>query len=46
MRRDGPVCVITQMSSVSCDAAHLIPKSKGDEVISEIILSDFSDALF
>ena len=29
-RRDGPACVVTEAGE--CDAAHLIPHSKGDEV--------------
>jgi hypothetical protein len=32
IQRDGPACVITQMEEEDCDAAHLIPHSKGDEV--------------
>jgi hypothetical protein len=32
MRRDGPTCVVTQERKEHCDAAHLIPWSKGDEV--------------
>jgi hypothetical protein len=30
--RDGPACVVTQVEEGRCDAAHLIPHSKGDEV--------------
>ena len=30
--RDGPQCIFTATEAVACDAAHLIPKSKGDEV--------------
>jgi hypothetical protein len=30
--RDGPVCVFTGTNGIICDAAHLLPKSKGDEV--------------
>ena len=36
--RDGNYCVITGETSEDCDAAHLIPKSKGDEVTFLIIL--------
>jgi hypothetical protein len=32
MARDGPVCVFTESPADDCDAAHLLPKSKGDEV--------------
>jgi hypothetical protein len=32
VQRDGPACVVTQADSSACDAAHLIPHSKGDEV--------------
>ena len=32
VRRDGPACVFTQVEEGACDAAHLIPHSKGDEV--------------
>ena len=32
IKRDGPTCVITQVEKDDCDAAHLIPHSKGDEV--------------
>ena len=31
-RRDGGACVVTGMGASHCDAAHLIPHSKGDEV--------------
>ena len=30
--RDGPACVFTGCLASVCDAAHLLPKSKGDEV--------------
>ena len=32
IRRDGRACVVTQEGEDHCDAAHLIPHSKGDEV--------------
>ena len=32
LRRDGPACVITEVGVRHCDAAHLIPHSKGNEV--------------
>ena len=32
VRRDGPACVVTQEEEYDCDAAHLIPHSKGDKV--------------
>ena len=30
--QDGPACVFTGLLSEFCEAAHLLPKSKGDEV--------------
>ena len=30
--RDGNRCVLTEMDALSCDAVHLLPKSKGDTV--------------
>ena len=32
IRRDGPVCVVTEGVRGDCDAVHLIPRGKGDEV--------------
>jgi hypothetical protein len=32
IRRDGHACVFTEVAEGDCDAAHLIPHSKGDEV--------------
>jgi hypothetical protein len=32
VERDGPACVVTKVSEDGCDAAHLIPHSKGDAV--------------
>jgi hypothetical protein len=32
MARDGSACVFTAVEATLCDAAHLLPKSKGDEV--------------
>ena len=32
MARDGPACVFTRFDDSVCDAAHLLPRSKGDEV--------------
>jgi hypothetical protein len=32
MNRDGELCIITRESEQFCEAAHLIPKCKGDEV--------------
>ena len=32
IERDGPVCVFTEAGGVDCEAAHLLPLSKGDEV--------------
>jgi hypothetical protein len=36
VQRDGS-CVITGQQLELCDAAHLIPRGKGDEVMSSII---------
>lgn len=40
IQRDGQ-CIITQLPAVLCDAAHLIPCYKGDEVMSTTILCDY-----
>lgn len=32
IQRDGHACVVTLAAEDLCDAAHLIPRSKGDEV--------------
>ena len=32
VQRDGPACVVTEVGEAHCDAAHLIPHSKGDGV--------------
>ncbi|KIJ97454.1 hypothetical protein K443DRAFT_9872 [Laccaria amethystina LaAM-08-1] len=39
MVRDGPACVFTFTEGSLCEAAHLLPKSKGDEYI-EFVLQD------
>ncbi|KAF8341157.1 hypothetical protein F5887DRAFT_1062495 [Amanita rubescens] len=39
MARDGPMCVFTGIDGRTCDAAHLLGKSKGDEYIG-IVLQD------
>jgi hypothetical protein len=39
MARDGSRCVFTRADGDICDAAHIIPKSKGDEVSSFIASS-------
>ncbi|EDQ99804.1 uncharacterized protein LACBIDRAFT_334685 [Laccaria bicolor S238N-H82] len=39
MDRDGPACVFTMMGEADCQAAHLLPKSKGDEYI-QLVLQD------
>ncbi|KAI9454441.1 hypothetical protein F5148DRAFT_428034 [Russula earlei] len=36
LRRDRPVCVVTQAHRRICDAAHIIPHSKGDEYIANV----------
>ena len=42
LERDGPFCVITKVPTDICDAVHLVPKSKGDDVRFMIILCDSS----
>ncbi|KAH9172519.1 hypothetical protein EDB89DRAFT_1851085 [Lactarius sanguifluus] len=37
MARDGSFCVITRDVERSCDAAHIIPRSKGDEYILKVV---------
>jgi hypothetical protein len=32
IKRDGELCIFTQEEVEDCDASHIIPKSKGDEV--------------
>ena len=44
IRRDGPACVVTKAEKADCDAAHLIPHSKGDEV--RFVVSSFDDVVF
>ncbi|KAI0002169.1 hypothetical protein BJV74DRAFT_894451 [Russula compacta] len=39
--RDGDCCVITKIEASICDAAHIIPHSKGDEYI-HFVISDRS----
>jgi len=34
IQRDGSFCIITDEDATHCDAAHLIPRCKGDEVTS------------
>ncbi|KAI9566899.1 hypothetical protein HD554DRAFT_2315281 [Boletus coccyginus] len=36
-RRDGGVCVITGAAGEHCEAAHLIPESKGDEYMDRVV---------
>jgi hypothetical protein len=36
VQRDGS-CVITRKAAEICDAAHLIPRAKGDRVISSVV---------
>ena len=40
IKRDGLFCVITRLRAGHCDAAHLIPRSKADEVMFMIVLCD------
>src|SRR6266545_4887790 len=42
MTRDGPFCVVTGLDESDCEAAHLMPLSKSDEVTIMIILCGFS----
>ena len=37
-KRDGGGCVFTGMGAAECDAAHIIPRWKGDEVSFRILL--------
>ena len=32
LERDGLFCVVTGHEAILCDAAHLVPRSKGDNV--------------
>jgi hypothetical protein len=41
IRRDGHACVITQEAEDLCDAAHLIPRCKGNEV--RFVVSSYND---
>ena len=42
LERDGPFCVVTEVPTDICDAVHLVPQSKGDDVRFMIILCDSS----
>jgi hypothetical protein len=42
IQRDGLFCVFTRQLVEDCDATHIIPRSKGDEVKLIIILCDTS----
>ena len=42
MARDGESCIVTGVDESHCDAAHLMPKCKSDEVPFMIILCGFS----
>jgi hypothetical protein len=33
IKRDGERCIFTREEAEDCDASHIIPKSKGDEVL-------------
>ncbi|KAH8988298.1 hypothetical protein EDB86DRAFT_2051219 [Lactarius hatsudake] len=37
LARDGSFCVVTRDVEGSCDAAHIIPRSKGDEYILKVV---------
>jgi hypothetical protein len=36
IQRNGEFCVVTRTLGIYCDAAHIIPRSKGDEVLFKI----------
>lgn len=36
IERDGQLCIFTQDPAEDCDASHIIPKSKGDEVLCKL----------
>jgi hypothetical protein len=36
IERDGQFCIITQHPAEDCDASHIIPKSKGNEVLCKL----------
>jgi len=40
IERDGQRCIITQQRGEDCDACHIIPRSKGDEVLCKIVIRD------
>jgi hypothetical protein len=46
IRRDGHACVVTEEEEDLCDAAHLIPRSKGDEVRSVVSSYNYFMTLF
>jgi hypothetical protein len=46
IRRDGDACVVSQQEGVDCDAVHLIPRSKGDEVRSVVNSYNYFMMLF
>jgi hypothetical protein len=37
IERDGPLCIISEMPAEDCHGCHIIPRSKGDEVIMQVI---------
>jgi hypothetical protein len=40
IERDGPFCIFTQEPAEDCDAVFIIPRSKGDEVITQLVIRD------
>jgi hypothetical protein len=46
IRRDGDACVVSGSEGACCDAAHLIPRSKGDEVRSVVGSYNYFMTLF
>jgi hypothetical protein len=43
VRRDGCACVVTEEGEYDCEAAHLIPQSKGDEV--RFVVSSYNHSI-
>jgi 5-methylcytosine-specific restriction endonuclease McrA len=38
IERDGPFCIISQEPAEYCYGCHIIPRSKGDEVIMQVMI--------
>jgi hypothetical protein len=37
IQQDGPACIVTRQPAELCNAAHLIPRCKGDKVMSMVV---------